>query len=168
MGLTLFFVGLCVAFGGIAAMLARGPIDLPEIPRPISAEDIRRFSPRNTLFIIGPTADHAACRLQRRLLKPAIPLVIREDVKVIEIYGDATARLNGDPLSWLDPALLRHAMDAEDGFYVIFVDDRGRTVFRSEHPMVATDIFARAGLDIAPARSASQRKSTVLNKLRAA
>ncbi len=168
MGITLVFVGICVAFGVAAAFASSGPLDLPQIPRPLSAKDIKRFTPRKTLFIIGPKADHAACRMQRRLLKPAIALIIREDIKIIELYGDEPARLNGDEMDWLDPSLLRHAMNAEEGFFVIYVDERGRTAFRTEAPMVASDLFARAGVRITRPEAAGLEKSSTLRKLRAA
>ncbi len=170
MELTFAIIATCLVFGFIAALASFRPNLIPEIGSSLrNAETVKKFSPRNTLFIIGPAANHPACRLQRRLLKPAIAALIREDVSVMEVYGDATPRQNGDPIGWLDPALLRHALNAEDGFYVIYVDDTGKTVFRSEAPMVTADILNRARLDIsAPARAGSIRKNDVLKKLRAA
>ncbi len=168
MGLTLLFIATCMMFGAIAAASARGPIELPDLPRPLTKDDLKRFSPRKTLFIIGPNANHPACRLQRRLLKPAIALLIREDVTVIELYGDNPARKNGDDIDWLDPALLRHAMNAEEGFFVIYVDENGKTLFRSEGPVVAADLFDRAGLNIATTDEPSNKRSLVLRKLKAA
>jgi hypothetical protein len=60
-------------------------------------------------------------------------------------------------------------MDAEDGFYVIYVDEDGKTVFRSEAPMLARDIVERARLGVGrgPGDEPS-KKSSVLRKLRAA
>ncbi|MEL6359714.1 MAG: hypothetical protein AAFR21_01410 [Pseudomonadota bacterium] len=168
MGLTLLILATCIVLGGIAAMTAHGPVRLPEIPRPLTKDDLKKFSPQKTLFIIGPSAGHPACRLQRRLLKPAIAALISEDVNVIEIYGDNPARRNGDPIDWLDPSLLRHAMDAEQGFFVIYVDDRGRTVMRSEAPMVTADILEKTGLRVEPLNSSAAQESIILKKLRAA
>ena len=170
MELTFAIIAICLVFGFIAALASFRPNLIPEIGTSLrNAETVKKFSPRNTLFIIGPSANHQACRMQRRLLKPAIAALIREDVSVMEVYGDATPRQNGDPIDWLDPALLRHALHAEDGFYIIYVDDSGKTLFRSEAPMVTADILRRAHLDItAPARAAASRKNAVLKKLRAA
>ena len=87
----------------------------------------------------------------------------------MEVYGDATPRQNGEPMDWLDPALLRHALNAEGGFFVIYVDDAGKTLFRSEAPMVTSDILRRARLDIdAPSRPGAARKNAILKKLSAA
>ena len=168
MGLTLLILATCLIFGAIAYFAARGPLPLPDFREEFRKTEPKRFSPRNTLFIIGPTANHNACRLQRRLLKPAIAALISEDVSVIEVYGLTQPTKNGEPIDWLDASLMRHAMDAEDGFYVIYVDDDGKTIFRSEAPMLARDIIERARLggDIGPGRG--QKKSLVLKKLRAA
>jgi len=168
MGLTLLIVAICMIFGAIAYFAARGPLPVPDFREAIRKTEPKRFSPRNTLFIIGPTANHNACRMQRRLLKPAIAALIREDVSVIEVYGQTQPTKNGEPIDWLDASLMRHAMDAEDGFYVIYVDDDGKTIFRSEAPMLARDIIdrARLGGDIGP--GGGQKKSLVLKKLRAA
>ena len=168
MGLTLIFITICIGLGIVAAFAGRGPVNLPEIPKPFTSNDLKKFSPRKTLFIIGPSANHSGCRLQRRLLKPAIALIIREDVTVMELYGGEAPRKNGDAIDWLDPSLMRHAMDAEEGFFVIYVDDNGKTVFRSEAPMVASDIFARAGVAVEPTASSAFKESIVLQKLRAA
>lgn len=169
MGLTLLILATCITFGAIAYFAARGPLPLPDIRAAIRETEPKRFSPKNTLFIIGPTANHNACRMQRRLLKPAIAALIREDVSVIEVYGQTRPTKNGEKMDWLDASLLRHAMNAEDGFYVIYVDAEGKTVFRSEAPMLARDIIdrARLGVDRGPGGE-PPRKSSVLRKLRAA
>ncbi|MGF1543268.1 MAG: hypothetical protein ACFB00_01960 [Parvularculaceae bacterium] len=168
MSLTFLFLAACLGFGGAAAVSARGPMKTPDLPAPFRENDLRRFTPRNTLFIVGPDANHPACKLQRRLLKPAIATLIREDVSVIELYGDSPARRNGDVIDWLDPALLRHAMDAESGFAVIYLDEAGRQLFRSEGPIVAPDLFARIGVEIDAATPKPSRASLVLSKLKAA
>ncbi len=169
MGLSFFIIATCLVFGFIAAMLSLRPNLLPEIGAHLrQAEPMKKFSPRNTLFIIGPTTNHTACRMQRKLLKPAIPALIREDVSVIEVYGDETPRKNGDEIEWLDPSLLRHALDAEQGFFLIYVDPDGKTCFRSEAPMVTADILRRAHLEIAQPNGGPKKKSSVLKKLRAA
>lgn len=172
MGLSFFIIATCLVFGFVAALISLRPNLLPEIGanlRHARPDPVKKFSPKNTLFIIGPAANHTACRMQRRLLKPAIPMLIREDVSVIEVYGEDTPRRNGDPIDWLDPSLLRHALDAEQGFYLIYVDPEGKTAFRSEAPMVTADILRRAHLEIAPPKSgAAEPKSSVLKKLRAA
>ena len=168
MGLTLLILATCIIFGAIAYFAARGPLPVPDIREAIRRTEPKRFSPRNTLFIIGPTANHNACRMQRRLLKPAIAALIREDVSVIEVYGQMRPTMNGEPLDWLDASLMRHAMDAEDGFFVIYVDADGKTIFRSEAPMLARDIVDRARLGGGVASSGAPKKSMVLKKLRAA
>ena len=169
MGLAFFIISTCLIFGFIAAVASFRPGLIPEIGANLRrADPIKQFSPRNTLFIIGPTVNHQACRLQRRLLKPAIPALIREDVTVIEIYGDDKPRKNGEYIDWLDTALLRHALDAENGFYVVYVDDAGKTRFRREAPTVTADILKLANLNISTPGKSGKRKSSVLKKLRAA
>jgi len=169
MGLSFFIIATCLIFGFIAAIISFRPNLLPEIGASLRrADPVKQFSPHNTLFIVGPSANHPACRMQRRLLKPAIPALIREDVTVMEVYGEDTPRKNGDPIDWLDPSLLRHALDAEHGFYIVYVDEAGKTRFRSEAPMVTTDILRRACLDIPPPKGDGPVKSSVLKKLRAA
>jgi len=170
MELTFAIIATCLVFGFVAALASFRPNLIPEIGSSLrNAETVKKFSPRNTLFIIGSSANHPACRMQRRLLKPAIAALIREDVSDMEVYGEATPRQNGDPIDWLDPALLRHALNAEGGFFVIYVDDEGKTLFKSEAPMVTADILHRARLDIAaPARGGPGRRNAVLKKLRAA
>lgn len=170
MGLSFLIIAICLIFGAIAAVLALRPNIASEMSATLKKpETVRRFSPKNTLFIIGPSANHQACKIQRRLLKPAIPALIREDVVVIELYGLDTPRKNGEPIAWLDPALLRHALTAEEGFYVIYVDPEGKTRFRSEAPMVTADILSKARIDItAKSNAAAGGKSKVLKKLRAA
>lgn len=169
MGLSFFIIASCLIVGVIAAVASLRPNLIPEISESIRrADPIKQFSPQSTLFVIGPNANHPACRMQRRLLKPAIPALIREDVTVMEIYGSDQPRKNGDAVDWLDPSLLRHALGAEDGFFVIYVDEDGKTIFHSPAPMVTSDILKHARLDInAPERS-SNRRSSVLDKLSAA
>lgn len=169
MGLTLLILATCIIFGAIAYFAARGPLALPDIKAAIREAEPKRFSPKNTLFIIGPSANHNPCRMQRRLLKPAIAALIREDVSVIEVYGQTRPTKNGEQMDWLDASLLRHAMNAEEGFYVIYVDADGKTLFRSEAPMLARDIIERArlGVERGPG-GAPPKKSMVLKKLRAA
>ncbi len=171
MGFSFLIIAICLVFGAVAAVLSFRPNFASEMTASLrKTETVRKFSPKNTLFIIGPSANHQACRMQRRLLKPAIPALIREDVIVIEVYGSDTPRKNGEPIDWLDPALLRHAIAAEDGFNLIYVDPAGKTRFRSEAPMVTGDILRQARIDIgAPGDAASRpTKSKVLKKLRAA
>ena len=132
------------------------------------ADPVKQFSPKNTLFIIGSAANHPACRMQRRLLKPAIPALIREDVTVMEVYGDDNPRKNGEAIDWLDCALLRHALNTEEGFYIIYVDADGKTRLRSEAPVVTADLIARSGLDIPTPNGKPPKKSSILKKLRAA
>jgi hypothetical protein len=169
MGLSFLIIATCLVFGAIAAVASIRPNLLPEISANLRQVDpVKKFSPRNTLFIIGPEANHAACRMQRRLLKPAIPALIREDVAVIEVYGEETPKRNGDPIEWLDPALLRHALDAERGFRLIYVNHDGKTVFRNEAPTLTADIMRQACLNVAPPHKRKSRKSSVLKKLRAA
>ena len=169
MGLTLLIIAVCIIFGLAAWFAAQDPVRVGAIREAIRDAEPKRFSPRRTLFVIGPSANAHACRIQRKLLKPAIATLIGADVCVIEVYGQNRPRKNGEPMQWLDASLLRHAMDAEDGFFVIYVDDAGKTLFRCEAPMLAGDILARAGLDAGPlAAAGGKKKSLVLKKLRAA
>lgn len=172
MGFSLFIIAICLVVGVIAAVQSVRPHFASEITAQLRrTEPLKKFSPKNSLFLVGPSANHQACRMQRRLLKPAVPALIREDVAVIELYGDDTPRKNGEPLDWLDPALLRHAIAADNGFNLIYVDPDGKTRFRSEAPMVTSDILRRAMINIdgAPADAAAPAsKSKILKKLRAA
>jgi hypothetical protein len=172
MGIVLMISAVCAIFGAVAVLATRGPLPAPDIASAIKSAEVKRFSPTRTLFVIGPGANQHACRMQRRLLKPAIPTLILRDVSVIEVYGMTRPRRNGDPMEWLDASLLRHAMDAEEGFFVIFVDDAGRTVFRNEAPMLARDILKKAGLASDAGggqdKGPPQKPSLVLKKLRAA
>ena len=167
MAITLIIITVCLIFGGVAAFAAQGPLAMPDFSRAISKEDFQRFSPKKTLFIIGPSEDHNACKMQRRLVKPALAALIRDDVSVMEVYGDETPTKNGEPLDWLDPALLRHAMDAENGFLAIFVNADGKTIFRSEAPVPTADILKRAGLNAERGLN-RQSRSKVLDELSAA
>ncbi len=169
MGLTLLIIAVCIIFGLAAWFAAHEPIPVGAIKAAIKEAEPKRFSPKRTLFVIGPAANAHACRIQRRLLKPAIATLIGGDISVIEVYGQNRPRKNGEPMQWLDASLLRHAMDAEEGFFVIYVDDAGKTVFRREAPMLAGEIVARAGLDAGPfEEGGGKKKSLVLKKLRAA
>jgi hypothetical protein len=169
MGLTLLIIAVCIIFGFAAWFAAHDPLPVSTIRAAIKDAEPKRFSPRRTLFVIGPSANAHACRIQRKLLKPAIAALIAEDVSVIEVYGQNRPRKNGEPMQWLDASLLRHAMDAEEGFFVIYVDDAGKTVFRREAPMLARDIVERAGLKAALDPDVTGgKKSLVLKKLRAA
>lgn len=169
MGLTLLIVSVCLIFGVAAWFASHDPAPVATIKAAIKEAEPKRFSPKRTLFVIGPAANARACRIQRHLLKPAIAALIGADVAVIEVYGQNRPRKNGEPMQWLDASLLRHAMDAEEGFFVIYVDDDGKTVFRSEAPMLARDIAGRAGLgSVDAAESGGRKKSLVLKKLRAA
>ena len=168
MGLSLLIITICLTVGGVSAVLSLRPGLLPELAAGLKQIDpVRKFSPRRTLFLIGPSANHPACKLQRRLLKPAIPSLIREDVTVMEVYGEDHPRRNGEQIDWLDSSLLRHAMDAQQGFYVVYVDEAGKTVFRSEAPIITADLLKHARLDIQSPAS-SKPKSSVIEKLRAA
>jgi hypothetical protein len=175
---TFFIVVLCLACGGLAALATRRPDVVAGLaPRigaalktQLAASQPKRFSPRRTLFVIGPAANHPACRLQRRLIKPALAALIRDDIAVIEVYGDEPPRKNGSAMDWLDPALLRHALDAESGFFLIFIDDAGKTAFRSTAPVVTADLLTAVGLRApeTPQRGFARRDSAVLRRLRAA
>ncbi|MEM9169027.1 MAG: hypothetical protein AAGC56_05190 [Pseudomonadota bacterium] len=137
--------------------------------RKAAKRDLRRYSPKRTIFLFGPDEDHAACRLQRRLLKPALAALIREDVAVIEAYGAEPPRRNGVVMRWLDADVLRHGYDVADGFKVVYVNDRGRVAYASDAPVVGADLVKRAGLDgsaFAPPRQA--RRSPTLHRLRSA
>lgn len=134
----------------------------------ISNQGLKHYSPRNALFIIGPSAKHAACRYQRRLLKPALAALISKDVSIIEAYGNATPQMNGQKIAWLDSTLLRHGMNVETGFHVIYVDENGQTLFKSEAPMVASDILKKLNFAEPKSFSNSPSQSRVLKKLRTA
>ncbi|MEL7491621.1 MAG: hypothetical protein AAGJ73_12955 [Pseudomonadota bacterium] len=173
MGFAFLVISACLIFGLVAAIASHRPGMLPGLGaamNDVRKADMKQFSPRNTLFIIGPSDQHSACKMQRRLLKPALATLIREDVAVMEVYGDMTPRKNGELMKWLDPALLRHAMDAEEGFYVIYVDADGKTLFKNPAPMVTADILERSQLGAPDARNGAAHgdKSLVLKKLSAA
>ncbi|MEL6111814.1 MAG: hypothetical protein AAFR20_03325 [Pseudomonadota bacterium] len=180
MELTLIILAFGLIAGSVFAMVAARPSWLPELRSALHwkapAETIsppggtnRNFTLRNTLIIVGPQVNHATCRLQRRLLKPAVPMLIREDVAIIEIYGDGPPRRNGELLSWLDASLLRHALNAEDGFTLVFVGEHGKTVFRRQSPMLTDMIADQAGLSVTPApQKPGHQQSTVLRHLHAA
>ncbi|MEL7487093.1 MAG: hypothetical protein AAGJ87_07760 [Pseudomonadota bacterium] len=171
MAIALVIISACLISGVVAAVAARHPALLPEIGDTLNTvrkPDLKHFSPKKTLFIIGPSANHPACKLQRRLIKPALAALIREDVTVLELYGQDTPRRNGELMKWLDPALLRHAMNADRGFFIIFVDADGKTVFRREAPMVTADILAPLALGTGARMQTSAKKSDVLQKLSAA
>lgn len=169
MGLSVLFFALSVILGGVAWLAMRRPEVLAEIGATLKEAELKRFSPKNTLFLFGPSVNHPPCRLQRRLLKPAVAALIRDDVTVMEVYGDGMPRKNGEAVDWLDPSLLRHAMNADNGFWVIFVDEDGKALLRSEAPMLAADILERIGLDApTPLGAPTKRKSAVLKRLRAA
>ena len=169
MGLAVLFLGLATILGGVAWLAMRRPQVLAEIGATLKEAELKRFSPKTTLFLFEPTINHPPRRLQRRLLKPAVAALIREDIVVMEVYGDDPPRKNGEKVDWLDPSLLRHAMNADNGFHVIYVDEGGKSLLRSAAPMLAADILARIGLEApltlpAPGR----KKSAVLKRLRAA
>lgn len=169
MGLSFFIIAICLVFGFIAAIASFRPNLLPEIGANLRhVKNVKQFSPKNTLFIVGPSPNHPACRLQRRLLKPAIPVLIREDITVMEVYGEETPRRNGDLVDWLDPSLLRHALDAENGFYVVYVDANGKTRYKNEAPMVTADLLHFAGLNVEAGAKPGKKASAILKKLRAA
>lgn len=171
MGLSLLVLAACLALGLVAAISTARPSLLPDIGASLrNIDPVRKFSPSNTLFIIGPAPNHQACRMQRRLLKPAIPSFIREDITVMEVYGDDRPRKNGEPMSWLDPSLLRHALGAEDGFFVVYVGDKGRTLFRSQAPMVTKDILRRARLQFSAPDGDPKvaQKAAMMRRLRTA
>ena len=171
MAIALVIISACLISGVVAAVAARHPALLPEIGETLNTvrkPDLKHFSPRKTLFVIGPDANHPACKMQRRLIKPALAALIREDVTVLELYGSQTPRRNGELMKWLDPALLRHAMNADNGFIIIYVDEAGKTIFRREAPMVAADILRPLALSAGAQVQASTKKSDVLRKLSAA
>lgn len=161
---------MCLFFGAAAALVSLRPEFIEKVSTSIKDVDkIQKFSPRNTLFIIGPSEKHPSCRMQRKLLKPAIPALISSEITVFELYGEDTPRKNGELLDWLDPSLLRHALGVETGFFIIYVNANGKTQFRSEAPMVTQDILARAGLKIdIDGNAVSSMTSSILKRLRAA
>ena len=169
MGVTFLIIATCLIFGSVAAVASFRPNLLPELGANLrGVNQVNKFSPRNTLFLIGPSANHSACRMQRRLLKPAIPTFIREDITIMEVYGEETPRKNGELMDWLDPSLLRHALNADEGFYIIYVDDDGKTRFRREAPMLTSDILECAQLNIPAPDRPGKKSSSILKKLRAA
>ena len=142
MELSFIIIAGCLAVGLVAAVTNARPNAIPDLSAGLRPnERVRTFSPKNTLFIIGPAANTQACRMQRRLLKPSLASLIREDVHIIELYGDGAPKKNGETVDWLDPALLRHAMDVQDGFATIYVDDDGKTQLRSDAPVVMADVL---------------------------
>jgi hypothetical protein len=176
MSLSVMIFAGCLVFGGIAALAARSAFRwqamLPDLDTIRDVASVKRFTPRNTLFLFGPVSSHPACRLQRRLLKPAIPTLIREDITIIEVYGEERPLRNGEAIDWLDPSLLRHAMNADQGFSIVFVDEHGRASLRSEAPVITGDILARVAPHDAPMvlrkPATAKRNSAVLKRLKAA
>ena len=166
MSVTALFIAIGIALGLFAAATTREPVVWPSSAHPMLTHGFNQFSPRRTIFIFGTEPDNPGCQLQRRLLKPAVATIIGEDIRVIEVYANLPARQNGNEIKWLDPSLLRHAMDAESGFLLIYVDDNGQTALRSEAPVIAADIFEHAGLGAPDTIEAA--KSAVLKKLSAA
>lgn len=178
MVMPFLIIAATLLFGAVAWLLSRRSRPLPSLPQisagigdSMRAAQPKRFSPKKTLFLIGPSANHPACRLQRKLLKPALSPLMSGGVVVIELYGDDPARKNGAPIEWLDPALLRHAMDAEEGFLIAYVDAEGQTAFRYRAPMLTGDLLVEIGLREEPKRTDGRRfsrqDSAVLNRLRA-
>lgn len=162
MGLMLLIIAGCLICGLAAAFAVRNPSIAPHLAETLAQAhkpELKSFSPKRTLFLIGPDANHTACKMQRRLLKPALAALIRDEVSVVELYGATTPRKNGELMKWLDPALMRHAMNAEEGFFVIYVDDNGKTLFRNEAPMVGADILALAGIKGLTERRLGDRRS---------
>ena len=142
MELSFIIIAGCLAVGLVAAVTNARPNTIPDLSAGLRPnERVRTFSPKNTLFVIGPAANTQACRMQRRLLKPGLPALISNDVHIIELYGDGAPKKNGETVDWLDPALLRHAMDVQDGFATIFVDEDGKTRLRSDAPVVMADVL---------------------------
>lgn len=169
MGLSVLFLALAVILVGVAWLAMRRPQVLAEIGATLKEAELKRFSPKNSLFLFGPTTNHPPCRLQRRLLKPAVAALIREDIVVMEVYGDSPPRKNGEEVDWLDPSLLRHAMNADNGFWVVYVDENGKQLLRSAAPMLASDILEGIGLQAPiPLPPPGKKKSAVLKRLRAA
>ncbi len=186
MELVLILLSISLLLGSIATLFAFKPDWLPALfsspsfeaegehkgieSKPVrGAKSPKEFSLQNTLLIIGPEVNHPACRLQRKLLKPTIPMIIREDIAVMEVYGSNHPRKNGETLPWLDQALLRHALNAEDGFFVVYVDRNGKTLFRKQSPMLAEMIADSAGIPITPTHSPTPtHKSNILRRLQAA
>lgn len=166
MDVSFLAIALMLIAGSVVPLAMRAPELIQPFGRRRGDNESKRFSPNNTLFIIGPGASHPACRMQRRLLKPALAALIRDDVAVMEVYGENRPRKNGEPLDWLDVSLLRRVMGAETGFFVIYVDAHGRTRLRSEAPVVTGDLLAKARLE-APA-SLPRRRSAALRRLSAA
>ena len=61
MGFSFLIIAICLAFGAVAAILSFRPDFLDEVSTTIRKTDtVKKFSPRNTLFIIGPAANHPA------------------------------------------------------------------------------------------------------------
>ncbi len=169
MGLSLLIILSCVLLGTFTVLASRHPVDLSALADGSSGEpglNEQHFTPRKTMFIIGPSRGHAACNLQRRLLKPALATLIREDISVMELYGDETPYRNGAALPWLDASLLRFAMDARQGFVVLYVDENGKTLFKRNAPMLGAEVLAASGL-YTPKRTRPST-SPILQKLSAA
>ncbi|MEM9706142.1 MAG: hypothetical protein AAF850_08710 [Pseudomonadota bacterium] len=137
----------------------------------VSSDDVRVFSPKRTVFILGPDASDQTCRIQRRFLKPVLAAFIRDEIAVVEAYGDDAVRRNGEPMGWPDAMLVRHALGAGEEFALILMDDDGRVAFRSERPVVGEEVLkrsmrlSRAGL---ANRSEQRRRLQLKPQIRAA
>lgn len=169
MGLSLLIILSCVLLGAFTVLAASQPAALHVLPDGLAhGKDFhdQRFIPRKMVFIIGPSRAHAACRMQRRLLKPNLACLIREDISVMEIYGDDAPCRNGAPMPWLDTSLLRFAMDARQGFVILYVDEHGKTRFSRNAPMIGAEVLTASGL-YTPSRKRPAH-SPILQKLSAA
>jgi hypothetical protein len=167
MAMTVLFVVFCLLLGAFAAAAARRPGLLPAIGTHLKEARPKQFSPKHALFIFGPSAGHPACRLQRRLIKPALDSLLKEGVAVMEVYGNDIPLKNGEAMDWLDASLLRHALNVDGGFQLVYVDGTGKAALRSSAPILAADLADRTGLDI-PLVLTPRRRSSVLKRLSAA
>ena len=166
MGLSFFIIATCLVFGFIAALVSVRPNIVPELRANLRRpEALKQFSPRNTLFLIGPGAIIPPAGCSAVLLKPAIA---GADPRRCLGYGSLWRRQrrakNGEPIDWLDPALLRHALNAEARFFHhLSLMTNGKTLLpqRSAHGDQADILRIARCLDISapPPGGTSRRRN---------
>ena len=120
---------------------------------PASREVKSGFSMRHMVVLVGDRENDDICRAQRRRLKPVVDALRAEGASIAEVYGDATPRVNGVAVEWLDGELLRAVIGAEDGFRLVYFDKFGRQTVDAARPVAAGTLVAQPAFQ--PVRSAN-------------
>jgi hypothetical protein len=136
--------------GALAAWLRFRPTGAPTV-------DIRR-----AIVIFGPEQNDVVCVMQRRALKPLLLRIRSLRISVIEVYGNAEPRKNGDLMDKADNLALRRALRARGGFHLFCLDDDGDIILHGQravsHAVLAELIAAEAPAAL-PAPSAPKREN---------